>query len=84
MYNLYSIQQGDTMTYKDNDVTITLTLPRYRACALAELIKRLQRRNIGPSDLNLADPHQPDEQSEAEQAIDALQYALTKAGFEPR
>jgi hypothetical protein len=72
------------MTGKANEVTISITLPRYQASAFAEVIKRLQRRNIGPADLNLANPHQPDEQSEAERAIDQLQRALAQAGFDPR
>jgi hypothetical protein len=72
------------MTDKANEVTISITLPRDRAWAFAEVIKRLQRRNIGPADLDLANPHQPDEQSEAEQAIDQIQRALAQAGFEPR
>jgi hypothetical protein len=48
------------------------------------LLKRLQRRNIGPSDLNLANPHDPHEQPQAEQAIDELQKALADSGFAPR
>jgi hypothetical protein len=67
-----------------SEVTISITLPRYRAWALAEVIETLQRRDIGPADLNLANSHQPDEQFEAEQAIDQLQHALRQAGFETR
>jgi hypothetical protein len=39
---------------------------------------------MGPADLNLANRHQPDEKDEARQAIDELERALAKAGFEPR
>lgn len=68
----------------DNEVTISFTLPRRQASAFAEIVKRLQSRNIGPGDLNLANSHQPDEQSDAEEAISRLERALAKAGFEPR
>ena len=65
-------------------ITISLTLPPRRAAAFAEVIKRLQRSNIGPTGLNLANSYQPDEQREAELAIDELRRALADAGFEPR
>ena len=47
--------------------------------ALAEVIKRLQRRNLGYGDLNLASRHFQDAQTEAELAFDQLEDALAKA-----
>jgi hypothetical protein len=68
----------------DTDVTICVAFQRRQAWAFAEVIKQLQRRNLGPADLNLTDPRQPDEQSDAEAALDRLQCVLTRAGFDTR
>lgn len=63
---------------------ITVDLDDSRALALAQLVKRLARSNLGSSGLNLANPHDPDEDYEMEQAIYALRDALAEAGFDPR
>jgi hypothetical protein len=65
-------------------VTVKLSLPPDRALALAELVKRLDRSNLGPTGLNLTNPHQPGEDYKARQAVSALAKALAEAGYDPR
>jgi hypothetical protein len=67
-----------------DQVTISFTLSRDQAWAMAEVIKRLAVRDLGPADLRLANPHQPDEQDQAEDAFLRLERALAEAGFAPR
>jgi hypothetical protein len=68
----------------DNELTISVALSPRQAWAMAQIIKRLAVRDIGPADLKLANPHQPDEQQEAKDAFGRLENALAEAGFKPR
>jgi hypothetical protein len=62
-------------------VTISFTLSHRQADALGEIVKRLLSRDLGKSDLRLANPHQPDEQEEAKLAFVKLENALAAVGF---
>ena len=72
------------MATNDNELTITFALSVRQAGALAQIIKRIAVRDIGPADLNLANPHQPHEQQAGKEAINRLEEALAEAGFAPR
>ena len=63
---------------------ITVDLDDSRALALAQLVKRLARSNLGSNGLNLASSHDPGEDYEMEQAVLALRDAMASAGFDPR
>lgn len=67
-----------------DQVSIHLLLHPARAEALAQLVKRASRQNLGRSGLNLASPHEPGEEHEMGQALDDLRRALAEAGFDPR
>lgn len=63
---------------------ISVDLDDRHAAALAELVKRLARSNLGSDGLNLANRHNPGEDYMMRQAIRVLQDALAGAGFDPR
>jgi hypothetical protein len=60
---------------------ITLNLTDREAADFAELVKRLARRNLGPSDLNLCTAAEVDN---ADNALLVLKHSLAEAGFAPR
>jgi hypothetical protein len=62
-------------------ISLSLDLTEYEAQNFAQLIKRLARRDIGPTDLNLVTR---DEANGAEDALLKLRDALEAAGFSPR
>jgi hypothetical protein len=61
------------------DVLISLVLPPAQAVALAQVVKRLARSNLGRDGVNLATPT---EEQDAEQAINALAVALRAARWD--
>jgi hypothetical protein len=63
------------------DITITVRLSDDQAEGLSQLVKRLQRRNLGKADLNLVSH---EEQPGAEEALSKVKKALEEAGFDPR
>lgn len=67
-----------------DQVAIPLQMEAGRAEALAQLVKRVLRQNLGASGLNLADPHRQGDDWEMEQALHDLRHALASAGFDPR
>jgi hypothetical protein len=62
-------------------VSLSLNLTEYEAQNFAQLIKRLARRDLGPTDLNLVTGN---EVNGAEEALLKLRDALETAGFSPR
>jgi hypothetical protein len=62
-------------------VQVVFDISESDADGLAELVKRLSRRNLGRDDLNLVTP---EEEAGAEAGLYALRQALAKAGFDPR
>jgi hypothetical protein len=64
-----------------DDVVITMTLSGEQAEGLAQLVKRLHRRNLGKADLNLVSAT---EQAGAEEALSKVRAVLEEAGFDPR
>ena len=64
-----------------NRVPIALDISKSVAMDFAELVKRLSRRSLGPSDLNLVTA---DEEENAESVLLQLRDALADAGYAPR
>lgn len=58
-----------------------ITISNDEAWSLAQLLKRLQTRDIGPSDLSVVTNQ---EKPDAEKALAALRKALRDSGCSPR
>ncbi|GAA0570842.1 hypothetical protein [Caenispirillum bisanense] len=63
------------------DYQIVINLPEDVAMDFAQMVKRLSRRNIGPSGLDLATSY---EEGGAETGLAHLAAALASAGLNPR
>lgn len=62
-------------------ITLTVKLSDDEAYGLSQLVKRLNRRNLGDSDLKLVTG---DEERGAEMSVHLLREALAAQGYDPR
>lgn len=60
---------------------LSLTLTADEAWSLAQLLKRIEMRDIGPKDLSVVTIQ---EKEDAGKALNALRKALNSAGYSPR
>lgn len=60
---------------------LNLTLTADEAWSLAQLLKRVEMRDIGPKDMSLVTAHEKDD---AENALIVLRKSLDAAGYSPR